>query len=185
MNTSDKRNRDTLVKAIRLEKGLDAHLNNEAKKANLSTQDYAINILDSYRDVVSRYESVKPVAMYKDALSSLLEFLTEAELGEIGAKEASRFHKYAQYVFNNRKAEDSIRYCLTEVLPTSGWFRCQASNNIYVLTHELGDKWSRFLTGFISSLIIIETGQPAFIESDAEKLTLKIGDSPGNVVTKA
>ena len=179
-----KRNRDTLVKSIRLEKELDTYIINEAKKANLSTEDYALNILDSYRDVVSRYESVKPVAMYKDALSSLLEFLTEAELGEIGAKEASRFHKYAHNVFNNHKAEDSIRHCLTEVLPTSGWFRCQASNNIYVLTHELGDKWNQFLTSFLSTLIIIETGHPPLIESDAEKLTLKIGDSSSDVIPK-
>ena len=169
-----KRNRDTLVKSIRLEKGLDTYIINEAKKANVSTQDYALNILASYREVISRYESVKPVAMYQDALSSLLEFLTETELEEIGAKEASRFHKYAHFIFNNRKAEDSIYNCLTDVLPTSGWFRCQTSNNNYVLTHGLGNKWSRFLTGFLSSLIKIETGHPPFIESDTEKLTLKI-----------
>ncbi len=179
------RNRDTLVKSIRLEKEVDTYIINEAKKANVSTEDYALNILDSYRDVVSRYESVKPVAMYQDALSSLLEFLTEAELGEIGAKEASRFHKYAHYVFNNHKAEDSIRHCLIEVLPTSGWFQCQASNNIYVLTHELGEKWNRFLTSFLSTLIIIETGRTPFIEADAEKLTLKIDDRPCSAVTKA
>lgn len=169
-----KKKKDTLVKSIRLEKGLDTYIINEAKKANVSTQDYALNILASYREVISRYESVKPVAIDRDVLFSLLEFLTELELMEIGAKEASRFHKYAHFIFNNRKAEDSIYNCLTNVLPTSGWFRCQTSNNNYVLTHGLGNKWSRFLTGFLSSLIRIETGHPPFIESDTEKLTLKI-----------
>ena len=44
------------------------------------------------------------------------------------------------------------------MLPTAQWFNCFRSKDAYMITHQIGRKWTIFLSSFLSSFVELKVG---------------------------
>ena len=155
MGTDRKR---SVVKTIRISRELNDYLVDEAEKSDTTVSALLQTILTSYKNSYSQFDKVKPVAMPPLTLEPLIEGISDEDLKEIGRLEASRLFAYTEHVFNQDNPQGRIDYCLLDLMPTSNWFTCQSSRGGFVISHQLGEKWTTYLLSFLSALVELDIG---------------------------
>ena len=163
----------SVVRTLRLDRDLNDYLVQEAKKSNISISALASEIFTSYRDRYRFVEKLSPVAITPGNLVLFLECIRDEDLQQIAPKLASKLCLFAKHVFDPGNFKTDLDWCITNLLPASHWFTCNRSNESYMITHQMGPKWTTFLTKFLSSLISAETGKTPTVEVDNEIILVK------------
>jgi hypothetical protein len=164
----------SVIKSLRITKELNDYLNNEAEKSNITVSALISSILASYQDRYSQFDKVQPIAIPPPILAPLIQSISNKDLTKIGSIEASRALNYTNHVFNQKNPQDRINYCLEVLMPTSHWFTCIRSKNAYMITHQMGEKWTTFLLSFLSSLVEVETGVKPDLQLDENIIILNL-----------
>jgi hypothetical protein len=141
------------VKTIRLSKELNDFLNDEANKSNITVSALASIIFTSYRDRYHFVDKLQPIALLPATLALFIEHISDEDLLKLGPIIASRLLMYGTHILDREKNPDGAGFYLNNLLPSSHWFSCFHSNESYMITHQMGKKWSVFLSSFLPSLI--------------------------------
>jgi hypothetical protein len=163
----------SVVRTIRLNTELNDYLVDEASKTNITVSALASQIFTSYRDRYSYVDRLGPVAMTPPNLTLFIEKIEDKELTEIASKVASRVKLYIRHIFGAGKVRESLTWSISEFLPACHWYTCNRSDEGLMITHQMGAKWTLFLTTFLNSLIEEETGVTPNIRVENDIILLK------------
>ena len=164
----------SIVKTIRLSNELNDYLNNEAKRSNITVSALASTIFTSYKDRYSFVDKLKPVAMLPTTVASFVERLSDEDLTKLGPIIATKLLAYTKHVLDKENPQDKVDYCLVNLMSTSQWFNCIRSKDSYLITHQMGEKWTIFLSSFLSSFIEMETGKKPSLLIEGNVIVLEL-----------
>lgn len=163
----------SVVKTIRLSNELDSYLVTESSKTNQTPSSLISFIVSNYKDRYSFVDKLGPVAIQPANLSLLIDAIEERKLNEIGPIMASRVSQYISHVLAPADIQDTLDWCINEFLPAAHWFTCHKSSKGYMITHNIGNKWTTFLASFLRSLVETQAGAKPDISVENEILILK------------
>lgn len=168
-----KKTSQSVVRTLRLDRDLNEYLVQEAKKSNISISALASEIFTSYRDRYRFVEKMSPVAITPGNLTLFLECIRDEDLQQIAPKLASKMCIFTKHVYDPGNFKADLDWCITNLLPAAHWFTCNRSADSYMITHQMGPKWTTFLTKFLSSLLATEMGKAPTVEVDNEIIIIK------------
>ncbi len=169
----------SVVKTLRISKELDDYLKIEADKSKQTVSALVLSIFTLYRDRYSQFDRLQPVALPPATMMPMIEHISDEDLRKLGAIEASRLFTYTEYVLNQKDPQDRITYCLMDLLPTSQWFTCIRSKDAYMITHNMDERWTVFLSSLLSTLFELDTGAKPSIQSDGNLIILNHSEKKG------
>ena len=164
----------SVIKTFRIPKELNEYLNDEAKKSNTTPSALASTLFTSYKERYSQFERLQLIALLPTILASFVERLSDEDLTKLGPIEASKMLAYTKHVFNQENPQDRVDYCLVNLMSTSQWFNCIRSKDSYLITHQMGEKWTIFLSSFLSSFIEMETGKKPSLLIEGNVIVLEL-----------
>ena len=163
-----------MVKTIRLTKELEDYLVEEAKKSNITVSALASQIFTSYRDRYSFVDKLNPVAMTPANMALLLECIDDSDMIRLAPIIASKVVLYNKHILGVEKSGKALDWCISELLPAAHWFNCYRSKEGYMITHQMGGKWSIFLTSFLPTLVEEESGAKPSLKVDGDIIILTL-----------
>ncbi len=169
-----KNRRQSVVKTIRLSEELNKFLNDEARKTNQTVSALASNIIASYKDRYSYVDRLHPVAILPATLGLFLDRIEDEDIVKLGPDIASKILLYNAHVLGNKRNLEGLHWCVSTLLPAAHWFDCFHSDEAYMITHQIGRKWSIFLSSFLASLVELHTGNKPEIQLDGNVVILNV-----------
>ncbi len=169
-----KNKRQSVVKTIRLTEELNKYLNEEARKTNQTVSALASSIIASYKDRYSYVDRLHPVAILPATLGMFLENIDDEQILKLGPVIASKILMYNAHVLGNKKNLEGLDWCISSLLPAAHWFNCFRSDEAYMITHQIGKKWSVFLSSFLSSLVELHTGNKPILQLEGDVVILSL-----------
>ena len=166
--------RKIVVKTIRIPNDLNIFLNDQAKTSNVTPSTLISTIFTLHKERYRHFEKLKPVALYPAILASFVDLVSEEDLTKLGRIEASQLIDYANYALNQEDPQDLVNYVLVNLMPTSQWFTCIRSKDAYMITHQMGEKWTVFLLSLLSSFIEMKTSKKPSIKSEGDIIILEL-----------
>ncbi len=168
-----KRPSQSVVRSLRLDNELNDYLLQEAKKSNISVSALASQIFTAYRDRYYFVEKLNPVAITPGNLKQILDCVPDEDLVRIAPTLATKLCLYRTHIYNEVKGGGTLDWCLTTFLPASHWFQCSHSKEGYMITHQMGPKWTLFLARFLSAMIHIDAGVVPEVDVDKEIIVIR------------
>jgi hypothetical protein len=176
-----KENKKTVLRTIRLSKGLDELLQKDAKVKRISVGALISTILTKYSEWDRYTEKFDMITLRQETISAILE-ATEDEIlikkaREIGVKIPKEF---LMFWFKKTDLKSYLQYL--EFLCNYGRFaryelEVTANGHIITLLHNMGEKWSLFLQYVIEEGIKTTIGRLPRIEVNKGSLVIRIEDS--------
>ncbi len=173
-----KENKKTVLRTIRLSKGLDELLQKDANSKRITVGALISTILTKYSQWDRYTEKFDMITFRHETLRAILE-ATEDEVlvrkaREIGAKIPREF---LMFWFKKTDLESYLRYL--ELLCNYGGFaryELEVDGRSYVITllHNMGGKWSLFLKYVIEEGILSTIGIMPRFEVDQGSLIIRI-----------
>jgi hypothetical protein len=146
-----KENKKTVLRTIRLSKGLDELLQKDANSKRISVGALISTILTKYSQWDRYTEKFDMITFRHETLRAILDATEDEALikkgREIGAKVPREF---LMFWFKKMDLDSYLRYL--ELLCNYGGFaryELEADGQVYVITllHNMGEKWSLFIRG--------------------------------------
>ena len=171
-------NKKTVLRTIRLTKGLDELLQKDANLKRISIGALISTILTKYSQWDRYTEKFDMITFRQETLRAILEATEDDALikkgREIGAKIPREF---LMFWFKKTDLESYLRYL--ELLCNYGGFaryELEANGGYYVITllHNIGEKWSLFLKHIMEEGIMTTIGTLPRFEVDKGSLIIKI-----------
>jgi hypothetical protein len=166
------RAQSSVVKSVRLTAELNNYLNEEALRSGITISSLVSQIVASHRDRYRHIDKLRSVSMLPSTLASILSLVDEAELVKVAPSIASGVCVFNTHVLGGRKTPEGLAWCITKLMPALNWYNCFHTNDVYLIDHGIGGKWSIFLMSFLSSLIESETGSKPKIRREGEMIIL-------------
>ena len=173
-----KENKKTVLRTIRLSKGLDELLQKDANSKRITVGALISTILTKYSQWDRYTEKFDMITFRHETLRAILE-ATEDEVlvrkaREIGAKIPREF---LMFWFKKTDLESYLRYL--ELLCNYGGFaryELEADGQVYVITllHNMGEKWSLFLKHIMEEGIMTTIGTLPRFEVNKGSLIIRI-----------
>jgi hypothetical protein len=167
----------SVVKTIRLNKELNDFLDDEAKKSNITVSALASLIFTSYRDRYSFLDRLNPISMTPENLILFLENIDDDDLMKVAQIIASKVVLYKKHFHRTEKHGNALDWCIDELLPATHWFNCRNSKEGYMITHQMGGKWTVFLLSFLSSFVEADSGVKPSLTAKGDIIILGLPDS--------
>jgi hypothetical protein len=164
----------SIVKSIRLSNELNDYLTTEAKKSNISVSALASTIFTSYRDRYSFVDKLQPVALLPTTVTMFVECISDEDLSKLGPNIASKLLTYTKHILDKDNPQGRVNFCLECLMPSSHWFNCYNSKEGYMITHNMGEKWTLFLSSVLSSLVELEIGKKPSLRLDGNIIVLNL-----------
>jgi len=174
-------NKKTVLRTIRLTKGLDELLNKDANSKRITVGALVSTILTKYSQWDRYTEKFDMITFRQETLRAILEATDDEALirkaREIGAKIPREF---LMFWFKKTDLESYLQYL--ELLCNYGGFaRYELESNIQMhvitLLHNMGEKWSLFLKYVMEEGIMSTIGILPRFEVNKGSLVIKIGAS--------
>ncbi len=164
------RARSSVVKSVRLTTELNDYLNYEALQSGTTVSSLVSQLVSSHRDRYAHIDRLHSVSMLPSTLASILSLVNEDELVKLAPSIASGIMVFNTHVLGGKKTPEGLECCITKLLPALNWYSCFHTNDVYLIDHSLGPKWSTFLMTFLPSLIESETGTIPKISREGEMI---------------
>lgn len=174
-------NKKTVLRTIRLPKGLDELLQKDANSKRITVGALISTILTKYSQWDRYTEKFDMITLRQETIRTILEATDNEALiikaREIGAKIPKEF---LMFWFKKTDLESYLRYL--ELLCNYGGFaRYELESNghehIITLLHNMGEKWSLFLRYVMEEGIMGTIGSFPRFEVNKGSLVIKIGAS--------
>ena len=174
-------NKKTVLRTIRLSKGLDELLQKDAESKRITVGALVSTILTKYSQWDRYTEKFDMITFRQETLKAILEAADDEQLirkaREIGAKIPTEF---LMFWFKKTDLESYLRYL--ELLCNYGGFaryELESNGNMHVITllHNMGDKWSLFLKYVMEEGVMSTIGILPRFEVNKASLVIKIGAS--------
>lgn len=174
-------NTKTVLRTIRLSKGLDELLRKDANSKRISVGSLISTILTKYSQWDRFTEKFDMITFRHETLRAILEATEDEALikkgREIGAKIPREF---LMFWFKRIDLESYLRYL--ELLCNYGGFaryELEVDGGSYVITllHNMGEKWSLFLKHIMEEGIMTTIGKLPRFEVNKGSLVIKLGVS--------
>jgi hypothetical protein len=171
-------NKKTVLKTIRLSKGLDELLQNDANSKRITVGALISTILTKYSQWDRYTEKFDMITLRQETIKAILEATEDETLirkaREIGAKIPKEF---LMFWFKKTDLESYLRYL--ELLCNYGGFaryEFEANGDVYVITllHNMGEKWSLFLKHVMEEGIMTTIGSLPRFEVNKGSLVIRI-----------
>ena len=174
-------NKKTVLRTIRLSKGLDELLQKDADSKRITVGALVSTILTKYSQWDRYTEKFDMITFRQETLKAILEATDDETLirkaREIGAKIPREF---LLFWFKKTDLESYLRYL--ELLCNYGGFaryELESNRGLYVITllHNMSEKWSLFLKYVMEEGILSTIGILPRFEVNKGSLVIKIGAS--------
>jgi hypothetical protein len=174
-------NKKTVLRTIRLSKGLDELLQKDANSKRISVGALISTILTKYSQWDRYTEKFDMITLRQETIRAILEATEDEALirkaHEIGAKIPKEF---LMFWFKKTDLESYLQYL--ELLCNYGGFaryEFEADGHVYVITllHNMGEKWSLFLKHVMEEGIMSTIGILPRFEVNKGSLVIRIGAS--------
>jgi len=162
-----------VVKTFRFSSELADYINSEGKQSNISASSFVSEVLSSYRDRYQFVERLNPVALTPGNFLVFLECISDDDLRRIAPVIAGRLNLYLQHIYQSNRNHRLLDWSLMVLMPQSHWFSCDRSNDGYMITHQMGHKWTVFLEQFLSALVT-DIGEKLSLKVENEIILLKL-----------
>jgi len=171
-------NKKTVLRSIRLSKGLDELLQKDADSKRITVGALVSTILTKYSQWDRYTEKFDMITFRQETLRAILEATDDEALirkaREIGAKIPREF---LLFWFKKADLESYLRYL--ELLCNYGGFaryELESNGHMYVITllHNMGEKWSLFLKYVMEEGIMSTIGILPRFEVNKGSLVIKI-----------
>ncbi len=141
--------------SIRMDREVYDVLHKEATTKSASFNNLVNQILKKYAEFDRFIPDFKFMLFHKGLIVNGMQTLPDDNLQSLGEEEGALFAKDALLTMGLPLNKDSLEYFIhTVVAQYTNFFDCQISDSgdgeTFYLRHDLGPKWSIFLTGFIS-----------------------------------
>jgi hypothetical protein len=173
-----KENKKTVLRTIRLSKGLDELLQKDANSKRISVGALISTILTKYSQWDRYTEKFDMITFRHETLRAILEATEDEALikkgREIGAKVPREF---LMFWFKKMDLDSYLRYL--ELLCNYGGFaryELEADGQVYVITllHNMGEKWSLFLKHIMEEGIMTTIGTLPRFDVNKGSLIIRI-----------
>jgi hypothetical protein len=166
------RSNSSVVKSVRLTTELNYYLGEESRRSGTTVSSLVSQILSNHRDRYSYLDKPHSVSMLSSTLTSILTLVDENELVKIAPSIASGLLVFNTHVLGGQKTLEGLEWCITQLMPTLNWYNCFHTNDVYMIDHGMGGKWTSFLSSFLTTLIELETGTKPKISREGEILIM-------------
>jgi hypothetical protein len=172
-------NKKTVLKTIRLSKGLDELLQKDANSKRITVGALISTILTKYSQWDRYTEKFDMITLRQEAIKAILETTEDEALirkaREIGAKIPKEF---LMFWFKKTDLKSYLQYL--ELLCNYGGFaryELEANGDVYVITllHNMGEKWSLFLRHVMEEGIMTTIGGLPRFEVNRGSVVIRIG----------
>ena len=157
----DKRGK-TVLRTIRIEKELDDVLQQDAKKNRLSFNSHISKIMTKYSEWDRFNERWGVISLKREAFRSILEVIESDKLVDV-AKDIGGYvpKEFICFWFKKINLDTYLRY-LTLVCQYAKFAECEIENDgkdyTIILSHDIGHKWSEFLTEWLAEGLRVTIG---------------------------
>jgi hypothetical protein len=173
-----KENKKTVLRTIRLSKGLDGLLQKDANSKRITVGALISIILTKYSQWDRYTEKFDTITLRQEAIRAILEAIEDDTLirkaREIGAKIPK---EALMFWFKKMDLESYLQYL--ELLCNYGGFaryESETDGHVYVITllHNMGEKWSLFLKHAMEEGIMTTIGSLPRFEVNKGSLVIRI-----------
>jgi hypothetical protein len=165
-STKDK----TLIRSIRITKGLDDLLLKDAKAKRISANALIGSIMTKYAEMDSYNERYDTITLKQESFRSILQVVEDDELAQVAKEIGSLIPKqFLLFWFKRSDLETYLRY-LSLVCRYNGFGEYEVdisddrTNYTITLIHNMGEKWSNFLKYWLEQGMKTTTGIIAKID---------------------
>jgi len=172
-------NRNTVVRAIRIDSSLDKSITEAANKKGLSFNLLVNQILTKYTEFDRVAEKLGFIGFAPSSLKNFLNLISNAEAETLGAVSGFSGHNAKQFanmlvgrsdlegfLETIKRMEKYVRAFTTEISTKHGTYQV-------IMSHSLGVKWSHFLKGMMSATLGEIYGVKAEFEMTENFLTTR------------
>ena len=173
----------TTTRTVRIKKESDLILEREAERNGISVNALVSNLVDQYVNSLRFFMSGGMISLSSDILVALLDTLSEDEIAEISYQRGSVRVRDSLLQRGMKVSYDSVLWYISQILGQSnGWFRCDHNRDERVdslhLSHNYGYKWSVFVSGFVSSILVEVIGVKVNTGISTNAVNFKINKKP-------
>jgi len=165
-STKDK----TLIRSIRITKGLDDLLLKDAKAKRISANALIGSIMTKYAEMDRYNERYDTITLKQESFRSILQVVEDDKLAQVAKEIGSLIPKqFLLFWFKRSDLETYLRY-LSLVCRYNGFGEYEVdisddrTNYTITLIHNMGEKWSNFLKDWLEQGMKTTTGIIAKIE---------------------
>lgn len=170
---------DPRTRTFRIEAEFDEVLREEAEELGTSVNGLMNQILDKYVKADRYFDTGQLIIISPETMNNILANLTLEEAYQTGVKSGETTPKNRLLMRGKPVNRQNITWFMEEILgKINGWFMCsrheQEDHTLFLLRNSYGEKWSKFLAGYISSMIKSSLGMEIDIETTDRSLTFKL-----------
>lgn len=152
----------TVLRTIRIEKELDEVLKQDARRNRLSFNSHISRIMTRYSEWDRFNERWGIISLRKEAFKSILEAIEYDKLADVAKEVGSHVPKeFISFWFKKINLETYLEY-LSLVCRYASFAEYEIQNDgndyVIVLNHDIGQKWSNFLGGWLTEGLRITLG---------------------------
>ena len=145
---------ESTIRTFRLSAELDDVLKEEAERQAISVSALLNQIVQRYSEAERYFNRYDALTLEKNTFISFIKDLSDENVVEIGDLAGSRSLQNGLRIRGLSSNTETVRFIVEHVYGRySGWFKANfyEKNNqtVYHLRHELGEKWSLFISHYM------------------------------------
>jgi hypothetical protein len=137
------------------------------------------NIVEEYFNKIKWYEVFNAIVLSPDTFKELLKICDDDKIEEIAIK-LGRLVPYKSFMIRGEIIDDDFlsEQIVVQMSENGRWFDVIEQNNeeeyYFYISHNYGRKWSKFLMGYIKSMIDENTSLRTVFETQGNNILLRI-----------
>jgi hypothetical protein len=170
---------DPRTRTFRLEAELDEALREEAEDLGTSVNGLMNQILNKYVKADRYFDTSQLIIISPETMNNILANLTLEEAYQTGVKSGETTPKNRLLMRGKTVNRQNIIWFIEEILgEINGWFECSRherdDHTLFLLRNSYGEKWSKFLAGYISRMTEASLDMEINIETTDRSLNFKL-----------
>ena len=159
-----------ITQSIRIDDGVYATLQKEASSKSVSMNNLVNQVLNRYVEFDRFVSKFQFLFFHKNLVLRGLQGFNEKDVRGVGNGVGAAFAKDAFLTMGLPFNKDSMKYFIeTVVSGYKNFGKCErhpvGTKELFYLRHDLGPKWSAFLSGYVSGAFKSVLGQELVVES--------------------